>query len=70
MRAQLGDKGVTASAAAEILADTRAAGGIRLAREKAFALAADAVTELEAVPPSPYRDALRDLAALSVERKS
>jgi len=28
------------------------------------------VTELEAVPPSPYRDALRDLAVLSVERTS
>jgi geranylgeranyl pyrophosphate synthase len=39
-------------------------------RERAHELAADAVTELEAVPPSPFRDALRDLAALSVDRRS
>jgi octaprenyl-diphosphate synthase len=70
VRAQLGEKGVPASVAAEILAETRAAGGLSLARDRALALAADAVTELENVPPSPYRDALRDLAVLSVERKS
>jgi len=44
--------------------------GIARAREKALELAADAVTELEGVPPSPFRDALCDLAVLSVERKS
>ena len=48
----------------------RPAGGVRLAREKARELAADAVTELEALAPSPFRDALRDLAVLSVERTS
>jgi len=73
VRAQLGSvdgRGVPAAVAAEILAETRAAGGVTRAREKALALAADAVTELEAVPPSAYREALRDLAVLSVERKS
>jgi len=70
VRAQLGDKGVAAKVAAEILAETRRAGGVALARDKALALAAEAVIELELVPPSPFRDALRDLAVLSVERKS
>jgi octaprenyl-diphosphate synthase len=70
VRAQLGERGVTEAIAAEILAATRAAGGITKAREKALALAAEAVTELGPLPPSPFRDALRDLAVLSVERKS
>jgi hypothetical protein len=56
--------------AAEILAETRAAGGLTRARERALQLAADAVVQLEGVPASPFRDALRDLAVLSVERKS
>src|SRR5204862_398440 len=46
VRMQLGERGVPAAVAAEILAETRAAGGVALAREKALALAADAVTEL------------------------
>jgi len=70
VRAQLGDKGVSAEVAAEILVETRKAGGVARARETALALCADAVTELEAVPPSPFRDALRDLCVLSVERQS
>jgi octaprenyl-diphosphate synthase len=70
VRGALGEKGVTAADAAEILAAVRAAGGVTRARERAHELAADAVTELEAVPPSPFRDALRDLAALSVDRRS
>jgi octaprenyl-diphosphate synthase len=70
VRAALGEKGVSAADAAEILTSVRAAGGVTRARERAHELAADAVTELEAVPPSPFRDALRDLAALSVDRRS
>ena len=73
VRAQLGQRdgaGVPADVAAQILAETRAAGGVALARQRAFAFVADAVTELEAVPPSRYRDGLRELAVLSVERKS
>jgi octaprenyl-diphosphate synthase len=70
VRAQLGDRGVAANVAAEILAETRRAGGVALARDKARALAAESVLELELVPPSTFRDALRDLAVLSVERKS
>jgi octaprenyl-diphosphate synthase len=70
VRAQLGDAGVSPEVAAEILAATRAAGGVSRARDRARELAADAVTELEAVPHSRFRDALRDLAVLSVERTS
>src|SRR5262249_27029478 len=70
VREQLGDAGVSPEVAAEILAATRAAGGVSRARDKARALAADAVTELEAVPPSPLRDAPRDLALPSVQRTS
>jgi octaprenyl-diphosphate synthase len=70
VRGQLGEKGVPADVAAEILVETRKAGGVERARERARALAADAVVELGALPPSPFRDALRDLAVLSVERKA
>ncbi len=68
--AEADGKAIAPAVAAQILAETRAAGGITRAREKARALAADAITELEAVPPSAFRNALRDLAILSVERKS
>jgi octaprenyl-diphosphate synthase len=70
VRAHLGERGISAALASEILVETRAAGGITRARERALQLAADAVAELQAVPASPFRDALRDLAVLSVERKS
>jgi octaprenyl-diphosphate synthase len=70
VRGQLGEQGVPAAVAAEILAETRAAGGLERARERALRLAADAAGELAALPASPFRDALRDLAVLSVERKS
>ncbi|HEX4406851.1 MAG TPA: polyprenyl synthetase family protein [Polyangia bacterium] len=73
VRALLGQRdgaGVPADVAAQILTEARAAGGVMLARQKAFAFVANAITELEAVPPSRFRDALRDLAVLSVERKS
>src|SRR6478735_8942846 len=70
IRKQLGEQGVPAAVAAEILADVRAAGGVDKARRKAAALADEAVRALEALAPSPYRDALRVLAHLSADRSS
>jgi octaprenyl-diphosphate synthase len=70
IRKQLGEQGVPAAVAAEILADVRAAGGVDKARRKAAALADEAVRALEVLAPSPYRDALRVLAHLSADRSS
>lgn len=70
VRAQLGERGVSAGVAAEILAEARAAGGVERARRKAQDLADAAVRELGALPPSPYREALREVAMLSANRKS
>ena len=70
IRKQLGEQGVPAAVAAEILADVRAAGGVDKARRKAAALADEAARALEALPASPYRDALRALARLSADRSS
>jgi octaprenyl-diphosphate synthase len=70
VRSQLGDKGVPADVAAQILAETRAAGGVARARENAQELAAAAVAELDALPPSRFRDGLRDLAVVAVDRRS
>jgi octaprenyl-diphosphate synthase len=70
IRAGLGDRGMPADAAHAVLDLVRRAGGVELARKKAHALVEDALADLAAVPPSPYRDALRDLAVLSVERES
>jgi len=70
IRKQLGEQGVPAAVAAEILAEVRAAGGVDKARRKAAALADEAVRALEALAPSPYRDALRALAHLSADRSS
>jgi octaprenyl-diphosphate synthase len=70
IRKLLGEQGVPAAVAAEILADVRAAGGVDKARRKAAALADEAVRALEALAPSPHRDALRALAHLSADRSS
>jgi octaprenyl-diphosphate synthase len=70
IRKQLGEKGIPAAVAAEILADVRGAGGVEKARQKATALAEEAVRGLQALPASPYRDALRTLAHLSADRSS
>jgi geranylgeranyl pyrophosphate synthase len=56
--------------ASEILAEVRAAGGVDKARRKAAVLADEAAHALEALPGSPYRDALRTLARLSADRSS
>ncbi len=68
IREELGEHGISADAAAEILAAVRRAGGVELARQRAAALAKEAVSHLAALPESPFRDALRDLALFSAER--
>jgi octaprenyl-diphosphate synthase len=70
IRKQLGEQGVPAAVAAEILADVRSAGGVERARRKAGALADEAAGALEVLAPSPYREALRTLAHLSADRSS
>jgi octaprenyl-diphosphate synthase len=70
IRAELGEKGMPAEAAHAVLALVRRAGGVELARKKALALVEDALADLASLPPSPFRDALRDVAVLSVERDS
>jgi octaprenyl-diphosphate synthase len=70
IRKQLGEQGVPAAVAAEILADVRSAGGVDKARRKASALADEAAGALEALAASPYREALRTLAHLSADRSS
>jgi octaprenyl-diphosphate synthase len=70
VRAQLGERGVPAEIAAEILQRSRAAGGIARARRKAQELAQVAVDALAVLPESPYRDALRDLALFAADRRS
>ena len=70
IRKQIGEKGVPAAVAAEILAEVRAAGGVARARHKAVTLADEAARALETLPPSPHRQALRALAHLSADRSS
>ncbi len=58
----------------EIVADVirlvETAGGLERARERALELARQAEEELEVLPPSPARDALRDSIVYAVERRS
>jgi octaprenyl-diphosphate synthase len=70
VRAELGESGPSPAATMELLALVRQAGGVDAARARAHELVAEAIGELAALAPSPYRDALRDLAVLSVERVS
>jgi octaprenyl-diphosphate synthase len=70
VRGLVGERGVSAEIALDLLASVRAAGGVELARQKAKQLAESAVAALEMVPPSPYREALRDLAFLSADRST
>jgi geranylgeranyl pyrophosphate synthase len=46
------------------------AGGLEYARERALRLAQQADTELDLLPPSPARDALRDSISYVVDRRS
>ena len=70
IRGQLGEQGIPASVAAEILAEVRRAGGVDRARRKAQALAIEAVRALDALPRSRFRDGLSALAHLSADRSS
>ena len=70
VRAQLGERGVPADVAADILQRSRAAGGIARARQKARELALAAAQELAVLPESPHREALRDLALFAADRRS
>jgi octaprenyl-diphosphate synthase len=54
---------------AQVIAVVRDAGGLEYAGQRALALARRAEAELEALPPSPARDALRDSIAYAVERR-
>ncbi len=61
---------ISTDVARDLLHQVRAAGGVERARAKAQQLAESAVAALETVPPSPYREALRDLAFISADRMS
>jgi octaprenyl-diphosphate synthase len=70
VRGALGERGMDAPSAHAILEEVRRVGGVDRARERAMALANEAIAELAQLPPSPYKDALRDVALFSVERVS
>jgi octaprenyl-diphosphate synthase len=70
VRQHLGEQGVPAGIVAEILGEVRAAGGVARARQRATALADEAVTALGALPPSRYRDGLIALAHASADRSA
>jgi octaprenyl-diphosphate synthase len=70
IRDQIGECAVAPEVAAEILAEVRAAGGVERARSKAATLADEALSAIEELPPSPYREGLRALAHLSANRSS
>jgi octaprenyl-diphosphate synthase len=55
---------------AEVIQLAEAAGGLEYARRRALDLAQQADAELSVVPPSPFREALRDCIAYAVERRS
>lgn len=55
---------------AEVVALVAEAGGLDYARRRAESLARDAEIELEALPPTPARDALKDSILYAVERRS
>ena len=68
IRAALGEKGMSAEAAAPLLAAVREAGGVERARTRALTLVEEAHGELAGLAPSRYRDALHALATFCVER--
>ena len=69
IQAKVGERAVAPEDARAVLTATIAAGGVERARAEARALASGAVAELNILPPSPYRQALIDVASLSVDRK-
>lgn len=68
IRHALGDAGIPADKAHDILTAVRAAGGVERARKRALAFAEEAIAELAHLPSSGYRDGLAELARLSVDR--
>jgi len=70
VREHLGEKGVPAAIVTEILTEVRAAGGVERARQRAAALADEAVAALGPLPASRYRDGLVALAHASADRSS
>jgi octaprenyl-diphosphate synthase len=68
IRAALGEKGMSAEAAAPLLVAVREAGGVERARTRALDLVEQAHAELELLPPSRYRDAMHTIADFCVER--
>lgn len=68
VRHNMTEHGMPAQATVKILAMVARAGGVQAAREQAEALVKDALSALQTLPPSPYRDALGTLARLAVER--
>jgi octaprenyl-diphosphate synthase len=55
---------------AEVIRRVAGAGGLDYARRRALELAQQAEAELEVLPASPARDALRDSIAYAVERRN
>ena len=55
---------------ADVIGTVRRVGGVELAREKALRLSLCAERELEGVPDTPARQALRDCLAYAVDRRS
>jgi octaprenyl-diphosphate synthase len=55
---------------AQVVRCVAAAGGLDYARRRALELAQQAEAELDILPPSSARDALRDSIAYAVERRS
>jgi len=68
IRQAMGDVGIAADKARELLTAVRAAGGIDRARKRALAFADEAKTELGILPASAYREALVELCRVSVDR--
>ena len=55
---------------AAVIRAVEAAGGLEYARRRAQGRAQQAEAELDLLPPSPARDALRDSIAYAVDRRS
>ncbi len=70
LRAELGETGMSEAASQTVLERVRTAGGVARAQAHALDLARQASAALTSLPPSPYRDALNDLAFFSVDRLS
>ena len=68
IQAAMGEGGVSAENARELVAAVNAAGGVQAARKQAHALVETAIADLQILPKTPYRDALVSIAHLAVDR--